>query len=38
MTDTAMITNRPNDPRLLRLHAADNVVTVIAPLAAGERS
>lgn len=27
----------PNDPRLLRLHAADNVLTVIAPLAGGER-
>lgn len=25
------------DPRLLRLHADDNVLTVIAPLAAGER-
>ena len=37
MTDTAMNTNRPDDPRLLRLHAADNVLTVIAPLAAGER-
>ena len=29
--------NRSDDPRLLRLHAADNVLTVIAPLAAGER-
>ena len=27
----------PNDTRLLRLHPADNVLTVIAPLAAGER-
>ena len=27
----------PDDPRLLRLHPADNVLTVIAPLAAGER-
>ena len=26
----------PDDPRLLRLHTADNVLTVIAPLAAGE--
>jgi hypothetical protein len=25
------------DPRLLRLHADDNVVTLIAPIAAGER-
>jgi altronate dehydratase small subunit len=30
--------NRPaNDPRLLRLNPADNVVTVLSPLAAGER-
>ena len=34
MTD---IMNHPDDPRLLRLHAADNVLTVIAPLAAGQR-
>lgn len=27
----------PTDARLLRLHAADNVLTVIAPLCAGER-
>ena len=27
----------PDDARLLRLHPADNVLTVIAPLAAGER-
>ena len=26
----------PTDPRLLRLHADDNVLTVIAPLLAGE--
>ncbi len=26
-----------NDPRLLRLHAKDNVLTVIAPLAPGDR-
>lgn len=28
--------NLPNDPRLLRLHADDNVLTVIAPLVVGE--
>ena len=27
----------PDDPRLLRLHTADNVLTVIAPLAEGGR-
>ena len=27
----------PTDPRLLRLHADDNVLTVIAPLPASER-
>jgi len=26
-----------DDPRLLRLHPADNVLTVLAPVAAGER-
>ena len=28
--------NPPTDPRLLRLHADDNVLTVIAPLAVGD--
>ncbi len=28
--------NNDTDPRLLRLHPADNVLTVIAPLAAGD--
>jgi altronate dehydratase small subunit len=28
--------NSPNDPRLLRLHPSDNVLTVIAALAAGD--
>lgn len=29
--------NPPTDPRLLRLHPADNVLTVIATLEAGDR-
>ena len=29
--------NTADDPRLLRLHPADNVFTVLAPIAAGER-
>lgn len=29
--------NPPTDPRLLRLHSADNVLTVIATLEAGDR-
>ena len=32
-----MNANPSDDPRLLRLHFADNVLTVLAPFAAGER-
>ncbi|HZJ15048.1 MAG TPA: UxaA family hydrolase [Chthoniobacteraceae bacterium] len=31
-----MKANPSDDPRLLRLHSADNVLTVLSPLAAGE--
>src|SRR5678816_592389 len=32
-----MKTSPANDPRLLRLHPADNVLTALAPLAVGEQ-